>query len=203
MNQYLEQLKSLRAGAAAAELDSPLVRWCLAAIAVILVWVWLLEPLQDWRAGLAEQTERNARKAVRLIALQERATEWAEAEQAATDFLQQQLGLLFMQPSDTAAQSVMQQLLVTVIEARGLRIESQKLIAPEVAPGLGQRIGVAVNMKGNLAQVLQLLDDISNSRHIVEIGNWLMRRERNGDISLQMTVYGYRGELGGIAAGEN
>jgi hypothetical protein len=189
-----DQLKLSLGGSMAGEMDSPLVRWSIAGIAVILLWVGLLDPLLGWRDGLAEQVQRNAKKTVRLLALQEQAEEWSQAEQGAVAALQQRLELLFMQPTDTAAQAVLQQLLSGQIEVRGLRIESQKLIEPEDMPGIGRKLGVAINLRGSLINVLQLLDDISKARHVLEIENWVMRRDRNGSIGVQLTVNGYRGE---------
>jgi hypothetical protein len=189
-----DQLKLSLGGSMAGEMDSPLVRWSIAGIAVILLWVGLLDPLLGWRDGLAEQAQRNAKKTVRLLALQEQAEEWSQAEQGAVAALQQRLELLFVQPTDTAAQAVLQQLLSGQIEVRGLRIESQKLIEPEDMPGIGRKLGVAINLRGSLINVLQLLDDISKARHVLEIENWVMRRDRNGSIGVQLTVNGYRGE---------
>jgi hypothetical protein len=194
MKLSYRQLKSTLGRSVGGEMDTPLARWSIAAIAVILVWLWLLDPLLGWRNDLAEQAERNAKKAVRLLALQEQAEAWSQAEQDTVAALQQQLAMLFLQPTDTAAQAVLQQLLSGRIEARGLTIESQKLIEPEDMPGIGRKLGVAVNLRGSLANILQLLDDISKARHVLEIDNWMMRRDRNGSIGVQITVYGYRGE---------
>jgi len=65
--------------------EGPLVRWSIAGIVLLLVWVWLVEPLQLWRNALDERVERDARKAVRLQSLQTQADAWmlslSESEQ--------------------------------------------------------------------------------------------------------------------------
>jgi len=182
-------LQGLNVGA---ETDSPLVRWSILVILLILFWVWLIEPLQKWRSELDEKAARDAEVAVRLAALQESAAEWTDAYREAEAALEAAMPLYFLEQSDTAAQAVMQQLLSNQARLRGVQVESSKLIEAEIVPKLGSRLGIAMNLRGELVAVLQLLDDISRANHVVVIDRWQMRRERNNVISAQITVSGFR-----------
>jgi len=179
------------------EADSPLVRWSVFAIGLLVLWFWLVEPLQQWRLSLEKQVSQNARQAVRLVSLKEQAVHWAEAEQQAITALEEEMNTLFLQASDTAAQARMQELLQQVCRTRNVTIVSQKLLPAEPEAIIGRKLSIAMDLRGELADVLGVLDDLSNAHHLVTIERWTLKRDRNRGALAQIVIAGFRGVAGG------
>ena len=183
--------------------EGPVVRWSIAGIVLLLVWVWLVEPLQLWRNALDERVARDARKAVRLQSLQTQADAWMLSLSESEQLLGKSFELLFTRESDTAAQGQLQQWLVRQIEARNLKVGNQRLLEPEPAPGLGSKLRVFVDFQGDLMNVLKFLDDLSRASYLLETERWLMRRNRNGEIQVQATLAGYRADVKELKANDS
>ncbi|MCF7980429.1 MAG: hypothetical protein K9K86_00485 [Pseudomonadales bacterium] len=171
--------------------NTSLVRWCLLITLVLLVWVWVFEPLQNWRGALKSQVSQNAEKAARLLTLKEDAQSWAEAERNAKSALSNSLNQLFIQSSDTAAQAEMQSFLQRISTARKVRVESQKFI-PSEKEEVGSKLAIAMDLRGKLVDVLYLLDDISRAKKLLQIQRWSMRLEKDQTVFLQIVVAGLR-----------
>ena len=182
--------------------EGPVVRWSIAGILLMLIWVWLIEPLQVWRNTLDERVARDARKAVRLQGLQAQADAWTLSLTDSEQLLENGFELLFMQDSDTAAQVQLQQWLVRQIEARNLTMGNQRVLEPEPTPGVGSKLRVFVDFQGELISVLKFLDDVSRAGYLLETERWLMRRGRNGEIQVQATLAGYRADVKELKANE-
>ena len=117
--------------------DTSLIRWSVLGIAVIAVWVWVVEPMQLWTGDLRDQVQRNADKASRLMALEKNASLWIEAEKEVRLALADAQQRLFVSSSDTQAQASIQSLLRELAVSRNLNVESQKLIPAERAGSSG------------------------------------------------------------------
>lgn len=182
--------------------DTPLVRWSIFAIALISIWFWLVQPLQNWNKSLTEQIEQNAQKSVRLVALQEYSEQWAAAEKLAVKTFEQELSAYFIGTSDTAVQADILALIKQQSLKRELTVESQKLLPAEIEVGIGIKLPIAMNIRGELANVLTLLDDLSQASHIVQIDRWVIRKERNNKFILQVSLAGYRTSTDSSAASE-
>lgn len=174
--------------------EGPVLRWSVAGIVLLLVWVWLVEPVQIWRNTLEERVARDARKAVRLQSLQAHADDWKTSLDESEQLLEKSFGSLFTQDSDTAAQAQLQQWLVRQLNARDLKVGNQRLIEPEKAPGVGTRVSVFLDFRGELLDVLKFLDDVSRATYLIEIEQWLMRQGRYGEIQVQATLAAYRAD---------
>ena len=172
--------------------DSPLVRWSVLAIAVIVIWVWVLEPLQTWTTDLQAQVQRNADKATRLLALEKNIDHWLTAQQEARLALADAEKAMFVSSSNTQSQASIQSLLLALAESRGLNLESRKLIEAEVMPPIGTRLGIEVGLRGDLVDLLHFVDDVSRNEKLFVIDRWLIQMERNKKAYARFTLAGLR-----------
>lgn len=186
LNAYLKNLQ------ASGEADTPIVRWSVFTIALISLWLWVIVPLQDWQQSLKEQVEQNAKKAVRLDSLKQQADKWQDAELLALAEMEKQMQALFIESSDTSSQARLQELLSKQCAVRNIAIESLKLVEAEDYPGLGRKLSVAMNLRGELEDVLRFMSDLSHAHHIVQIERWLIRKDRKQTAVAQIAISGFR-----------
>jgi hypothetical protein len=172
--------------------DSPLVKWSVVAIAVITVWVWVVEPLQNWTHDLADQVERNAGKASRLLALERNSDSWLKARQAAQLALEKAQQALFLSSSDTQAQASIQNLLQELAVSRNLTVESRKLIPAEMEVPVGRRLAIEAGLRGELIDVLHFMDDVGQSEKLFLIDQWIIQIERNKKAYVRFRLAGVR-----------
>jgi len=192
LNQFITNWRDM---AKLQEADTPLVRWSVFAIGLLVLWFWLVEPLQQWRQSLEKQVSQNARQAVRLVSLKEQAEHWAAAEQQAITALEEEMNTLFLQASDTAAQAKMQELLQKICRTRNVTIVSQKLLPAEPEAIIGRKLAIAMDLRGELADILAILDDLSTARRLVTIERWILKRDKRGAFA-QIVIAGFRGVAG-------
>ncbi|MEZ7972557.1 MAG: hypothetical protein QMC00_04320 [Pseudomonadales bacterium] len=172
--------------------DSPVVRWSVLAIAVIVIWVWVVEPLQIWTTDLQAQVARNADKATRLLALEKNVDHWLTAQQEARLALADAKQAMFVSSSNTQSQASIQSLLLALAESRNLNLESRKLIEAEVLPPIGTRLGIEVGLRGELVDLLHFMDDVSRNEKLFVIDRWLIQMERNKKAYARFTLAGLR-----------
>ena len=172
--------------------DSPVVRWSVLAIAVIVIWVWVVEPLQIWTTDLQAQVTRNADKATRLLALEKNVDHWLTAQQEARLALADAKQAMFVSSSNTQSQASIQSLLLALAESRNLNLESRKLIEAEVLPPIGTRLGIEVGLRGELVDLLHFMDDVSRNEKLFVIDRWLIQMERNKKAYARFTLAGLR-----------
>ena len=172
--------------------DSPVVRWSVLAIAVIVIWVWVVEPLQIWTTDLQAQVARNADKAARLLALEKNVDRWLTAQQEARLALADAEQAMFVSSSNTQSQASIQSLLLALAESRNLNLESRKLIEAEVMPPIGTRLGIEVGLRGELVDLLHFMDDVSRNEKLFVIDRWLIQMERNKKAYARFTLAGLR-----------
>lgn len=174
------------------ETDTPLMRWCILAIATISLWFWVVEPLQTWNQDLSEQLGRNSDKASRLVALEQNKDAWIEAEIQAQAVMADVEHSLYVSPSNTVAQANIQNVIQQFATSRNLNIESQKLISAEVFEPIGYRLAIEVGLRGELADVLQYLDDVSSANKLFMIDRWIVQMDRNKKAYARFVVAGLR-----------
>lgn len=172
--------------------DSPLIRWSVLAIAVIVIWVWVVEPLQIWTKDLQDQVERNADKAARLLALEKNADQWLTAQQEARLALAEAEHIMFVSLSNTQSQASIQSSLLELAESRNLNLESRKLIEAETMQPIGTRLGIEVGLRGELVDLLYFMDDVSHSEKLFVIDRWIIQIERNKKAYARFTLAGLR-----------
>lgn len=172
--------------------DSPLIRWSVLAIAVIVIWVWVVEPLQIWTKDLQDQVERNADKAARLLALEKNADQWLTAQQEARLALAEAEQVMFVSLSNTQSQASIQSSLLELAESRNLNLESRKLIEAETMQPIGTRLGIEVGLRGELVDLLYFMDDVSHSEKLFVIDRWIIQIERNKKAYARFTLSGLR-----------
>lgn len=172
--------------------DSPLIRWSVLAIAVIVIWVWVVEPLQIWTKDLQDQVERNADKAARLLALEKNADQWLTAQQEARLALAEAEQVMFVSLSNTQSQASIQSSLLELAESRNLNLESRKLIEAETMQPIGTRLGIEVGLRGELVDLLYFMDDVSHSEKLFVIDRWIIQIERNKKAYARFTLAGLR-----------
>ena len=172
--------------------DSPLIRWSVLGIAVIVIWVWVVEPLQIWTKDLQDQVERNADKAARLLALEKNAGHWLTAQQEARLALAEAEQDMFVSSSNTQSQASIQSSLLELAESRNLNLESRKLIEAETMQPIGTRLGIEVGLRGELVDLLYFMDDVSHSEKLFVIDRWIIQIERNKKAYARFTLSGLR-----------
>ncbi|MDG2406850.1 MAG: hypothetical protein P8M25_18525, partial [Paracoccaceae bacterium] len=159
--------------------DSSLIRWSVLAIAFIVIWVWVVEPLQTWTKDLQGQVDRNADKAARLLVLEQNADRWLAAQQEARLALAEAEQLMFVSSSNTQSQASIQSSLLELAESRNLSLESRKLIEAETMQQIGTRLGIEVGLRGELVDLLYFMDDVSRNEKLFVIDRWIIQIERN------------------------
>jgi hypothetical protein len=172
--------------------DSPLIRWSVLAIAVIVIWVWVVEPIQIWTKDLQDQVERNADKAARLLALEKNADHWLTAQQEARLALAEAEQVMFVSSSNTQSQASIQSSLLELAESRNLNLESRKLIEAETMQPIGTRLGIEVGLRGELVDLLYFMDDVSHHEKLFVIDRWIIQIERNKKAYARFTLAGLR-----------
>lgn len=172
--------------------DTPLIRWCVIAIATIAVWFWVVEPLQNWTQELRGQIERNSAKASRLVALEKNADTWIDAEKKALEMMADNESGLFAFNSDTLAHANIQSVLQQFAFARNLDVESQKLMSPEPLDPVGYKLAIEIGLRGELIDVLLYLDDVSRSNKLFVIDRWIIQMDRNNKTYARFVVAGVR-----------
>ena len=175
-----------------AQSDSPVVKWSVLAMAVIVVWIWVIEPVQVWQSELLSQLDVSERKASRMLALEENADQWLNAEaEAATVYVDLE-DLLFDARSDTQAQADIQNLLSGLANERGVSVVSQKAIPGERLGAVGVRLAVELGLRGELPALLGFIEDISRSEKLFVIDHLILQVDRRRQASARFTVAGIR-----------
>ena len=182
------KLAGFSLGALREESDSPLVRWGLLLVAILALWFWVVEPLQMWRDDLHNQVQRNAGKVARLMALERNASQWIQARTDAAGAAASSRNLLFDYASDTQAQAAMQNLLRDLAQARGVTIESQKLMPAELMAPIGSRLVIEFTLRGNIAGTMQLMDDIAGADKLFVTERWAIQMDRNRSVFSRVRV---------------
>ena len=173
-----------------AQTDSMVVRWSVLAMAVIAIWVWVVEPIAQWSSNLAEEVERDARKTARMLALEEHADTWLRVQQEGNEVYAKAVNGLFAAASATQAQADLQQQIRVAAELHGLNIVSQKLIPAVPLPPIGIKLAVEMAVRGELAPMLTMLDDISRAEKLLVIERWSIQIDRRGKASARFTIAG-------------
>ncbi len=170
------------------------MRWSVSAIGFIVIWLWFIEPLQQWNVSLEHRLSQQAKQAVRLVSLKNQSGSWTHSEQISAAALESEIKkALIIEASDTSAQAELQLLLQKLCSNRDVEISSQRLLPAESEPVIGQKLMVALDLRGELTNILQVLDDISSADYILQIQSWTIKLDRKKLALAQVVIAGYRG----------
>ena len=175
-----------------AESDSPLIKWSATLIALSVLFVWVVEPIQIWRGELDQKVARSASKASRLKSMEESANLWLDASKQAALASADAERRLFAVASDTQAQAKMQTLVQQLATSRNLNVETQKALPLEFQENIGVRLSFDMTLRGELYDLLNFLDDVSRSEKLLLIDHWTVQLDRNGKAYGRFTISGFR-----------
>jgi len=137
---------------------SPVVRWGVLLIALIILWFAMVEPFLVWRSERFDALSNRISKVERMVAMQQVAETWINAEQDFGEAIKA-VGPLFIDGDSYAvAQSKLTALVRKQAASFHMTVKSQHLRDSEPVAGLGEAIGVDLNMQGKLADALALVD---------------------------------------------
>lgn len=174
--------------------NTPLTRWSVSAIGFIAIWLWFIGPLQQWNVSLEHRLSQQSKQAVRLVSLKHQSKSWTNSEQISAAVLESEINkALIVEASDTSAQAALQLLLQKLCSDSDVEISSQRLLPAEPEPVIGQKLMVALDLRGELTNILQVLDAISNADYILQIQSWTMKLDRKKLALAQVVIAGYRG----------
>jgi len=156
--------KRLQRMAAEGGMDTPLVRWGMLLIVVIVLWAMVIAPFMAWRDEQADYLETRIARVERLLAMQQATDVWLKAQQQYAEAVKASAPAFIAGDSFAVAQSNMLTLLRQAVQQYHLTVESQHLAEPRLVDGLGQEIGIDLRLHGRLADVLAFMDALA--RHV-------------------------------------
>lgn len=186
-NKLLQRLR-----AAWLQSDTPLVRWGIVVVGLILCWSLLVAPYLDWRQQRAELIRAHAQQAVKLRLLLASAPQWRQANQRAQQRLQQWLPRLFRNSSEAAAQADLVRLMLKTARKYHITLQSQRLLEPEQQGAL-RRIMAFMIFHGKRSDVLAFLDAAARLPQLVVLDRVdINRHAATGDTAIRCRVSGFR-----------
>jgi len=148
---------------------SPLVRWGVLLIALIILWFGVVEPFLAWRSERFDALSNRIGKVERMVAMQQGAEVWIRAEQDYTEAMKA-VGPLFIEGDSYAiAQSKFMALVRQQAGSFEMVVKSQHLRDSEPVPGLGEAVGVDLHLQGRLSDALALVDALVRAPRLLTI----------------------------------
>jgi hypothetical protein len=184
--QYLSKWREIEGA------DSPLVRWGGIASILIILWSFVLSPYLQWHDQQGLLFSQNIRKVGKLQALQAAEKKWQQAELIYQQAEADMLTTLFQQPSYVSAQTTLLTLLRQAAKTHNLIIISQHLEESEKEPMIGQRMSITLALKGKLADLLSLIDNLSQHTKLLDIGKLAIHKGRRTTLTATLMVSGFR-----------
>lgn len=189
MKALLQQWSHLQSASA---IDTPLVRWGVLAILLIMFWTLLLTPYLDWRDQQQSLIAAHAAKAARILSLQASAAQWRTAKQAHDKATVAMVNLLFPGSSYAASQATLLQIIYGYIKQFHLAVDSQRMIDAEPIQGVGQQVAIYFRVRGTMANTLGLIDAIAHHPKLLLLDHLYIGKERSGKTLLQFQANGFR-----------
>lgn len=187
--KYKKELQDLR------DNDSLLVQWGGVVMVLILVWSFVIEPFSVWKAERFERLAQQAENQQRLLSLKASIDEWRTTRARYEEIFTVQSERFFQSAGPVAAQGELQGILARTAQKYGLQVINQTSYEPQPEPGLGQRLPVSIMVRGNTANSIRFLAEVSAHPKLLLIEQTLFSRQRENEMNLTINVTGFM--LGG------
>ena len=148
---------------------SPLVRWGILVIVLIILWFAMVEPFLIWRGERMDALSSRIDKVERMVAMQQGADTWIGAKQDYAEAMKD-AGSLFIEGDSYAI--VQGKFMALVRKQAGIYkmvVKSQHLRDSVVVPGLGEAVGVDLHLQGHLSDALAFVDALARSPRLLTI----------------------------------
>jgi len=148
---------------------SPLVRWGILVIVLIILWFAMVEPFLIWRGERMDALNRRIDKVERMVAMQQGADTWISAEQDYSKAMKA-VGPLFIEGDSYAI--VQGKFMALVRKQAGLHklvVKSQHLRDRVVVPHLGEAVGIDLHLQGHLTDALAFIDALIRTPRLLTI----------------------------------
>ncbi len=184
MTSYKQILDELRGA------DTPLVRWGLVAVILILLWAMVYDPFLGWKAAQLEQLSMRSEKQLKLNGLKDSIEQWRVAKDSYQAEYTGRSRLLF-QGGAVVNQGRIQQIVSDLAKKHQLTMINQKSFAPEPESEVGKRLPVSVLLKGNTNDAVRFVSDVSSYHKMLVIDQIRFSRQRKGIMTLTLNLSGF------------
>jgi len=186
LNAYWRQLAAMPGS------DSPLLRWGLLLVAVIMFWALIFEPYQAWSELCKDVLQSQIHKVETLRGLQLSSTAWAQTKKDYSAAIEVTRPLFFQTASYAMAQSELSSYLITMVVASHLKLDSQRLLDMEPVELMGEQVAVYLRIRGNLADMLEFLDSIAQGKKLVLLDDLYIGVDNYGKATMQFKAFSFR-----------
>lgn len=187
IKQYIAHIRDIQG------MDSPIVRWGSLLTILIILWSGVISPYMQWHHQQHQQMTQKIRKVSRLQALQAAEQNWQKAEQEYLQAEEIMMKSLFQQPSYVTAQTALLELLRKIIKSHQLTLASQHLEESEQEPVIGQRIGITLQLQGELINILRFIHDVSVAKQLLNIEKITMGKStKKESLTVTLKINGFR-----------
>jgi len=174
-------------------MDEPLVRWGLLGIFLICFWFLAFAPYLDWREVRQSSIDMQALKAAKTQGLKASSEAWKQSFAQHAKGMEALASALFQDSSYAGAQATLLRMMVGLLQAHHLRLDSQRLLDADVEKHFGQRVGIFLRAQGSRDDILSFIDAVSSADKLIVLDKlYLGRAQGSADIMLQGRLTGFR-----------
>ena len=174
-------------------LDEPLVRWGLVGIFLICFWFFAFAPYLDWRDVRQSSIDMQALKAAKTQDLKASSKAWKQSFAQHEKAMKTLTSALFQDSSYAGAQATLLKMMIGLLQAHHLRLDSQRLLDADVEKGFGQEVGVFLRAQGSRDDVLSFIEAVSSADKLIVLDKlYLGRGQGSAEMMLQFQVTGFR-----------
>ena len=174
-------------------MDEPLVRWGLVGIFLICFWFFAFAPYLDWRDVRQSSIDMQALKAAKTQDLKASSKAWKQSFAQHEKAMKTLTSALFQDSSYAGAQATLLKMMIGLLQAHHLRLDSQRLLDADVEKGFGQEVGVFLRAQGSRDDVLSFIEAVSSADKLIVLDKlYLGRGQGSAEMMLQFQVTGFR-----------
>jgi len=174
-------------------MDEPLVRWGLVVILLVFFWSFAVSPYIAWRDIRQNSMDIQAQKAAKVQGLKASSKAWKQSFAEHAKDMEPLTNALFQNASYAGAQASLLKMIVGLLQAHHLRLDSQRLLDAEIEKGFGQRIGVFLRAQGSRNDILSFIDAVSAANKLIVLEKlYVGGGQGSTDMMLQFQATGFR-----------
>ena len=178
--------------------DSPLLRWGVLSVAVIMFWGLILEPYQAWSDMRKEMLQSQLHKVERLRGLQHSAKDWSQASQDYSAAIEKTRPVFLQAASYAMAQSELSSYVIAMAGTAHLKLDSQRLLDMELVESMGEQVAVYLRVRGKLADMLAFVDAVAQADKLVLLDDLYIGVDTYGKATMQFKAFSFRPLAAGL-----
>jgi len=174
-------------------MDEPLVRWGLVGIFLICFWFFALAPYLDWRDIRQSSIDMQALKAAKTLSLKASSKAWKQSFSQHEKSMGILTESLFHSSSYAGSQAALLRMMVGLLQAHHLQLDSQRLLDAGLEKKFGQRVGIFLRAQGSRDDILSFIDAVSSADKLIVLDKlYLGHAQVSADMMLQFQATGFR-----------